>query len=227
MPNRSCERLAVATPGKRKCASSFLKILRWVFIIFLIQLLYTNNPITPILVAWIHQYCAVWVEFLYVVSLKSWINMSSYCSYDDKQRHCIFNLLDLKLIHTCTNAPPPPHTHTQNIATSHIFLSTADQVEGETGSVLSVHLWHRKDTRLSAMSWNSALVWTALTSALMSLNLVMKACLTTSTAISEAITMATSGNSTHRWSERTTTAAWVSDIWSFTFRMIFFFSFHT
>lgn len=40
-----------------------------------------------------------------------------------------------------------------------------------------------------------------LTSALMSLNLVMKACLTTSTATSEAITMTTSGNSTHKWSK--------------------------
>lgn len=35
----------------------------------------------------------------------------------------------------------------------------------------------------------------------MSLNLVMKACLTTSTATSDAITMTTSGNSTHRWSK--------------------------
>lgn len=35
----------------------------------------------------------------------------------------------------------------------------------------------------------------------MSLNLVMKACLTTSTATSEASTMTTSGNSTHKWSK--------------------------
>lgn len=43
-----------------------------------------------------------------------------------------------------------------------------------------------------------------LTSALMSLNLVMKACLTTSTATSDASTIITSGNSTHRWSENAT-----------------------
>lgn len=52
--------------------------------------------------------------------------------------------------------------------------------------------------------WNKPppmLISGELTSALMSLNLVMKACLTTSTVNSEASTMTTSGNNTHRWSE--------------------------
>lgn len=39
-----------------------------------------------------------------------------------------------------------------------------------------------------------------LTSAVMSLNLVIKACLMMSTTISEVMTMKTSGNNTHRWS---------------------------
>lgn len=39
-----------------------------------------------------------------------------------------------------------------------------------------------------------------LTSAFMSLNLVMKACLMMSTATSEVTTIMTSGNNTHRWS---------------------------
>ena len=50
----------------------------------------------------------------------------------------------------------------------------------------------------------------ALTSALMSLNFVMKACLMTSTATSEAMTMMTSGQRTHRWSVGTINT--ISDI---------------
>ncbi len=48
----------------------------------------------------------------------------------------------------------------------------------------------------------------------MSLNLVMKACLTTSTAISEAITMSTSGNSTHKWSKNKHIKNWSVPIFS-------------
>lgn len=48
--------------------------------------------------------------------------------------------------------------------------------------------------------WKTNYKSVALTSAVMSLNFVMKACLTTSTAISDKITMKTSGSRTQRWS---------------------------